>query len=171
MIIIVVSAITSEAPTDMKFYYQWRSNFSLKTFTSGHCKRYRVAQGWIRCGHDSMHRRPCGTYALNPVALCDTQRAVTLITKSEIPSTKSGIFFGLAFFLMLIYRELNFDTDCFNAYVTSCSYTITRTSSEWSTKDLVRVANYSICSLGLTDMLCIATLQLTAIDNDNEVGL
>ena len=47
----------------------------------------------------------------------------------------------------------------------------TRTSSEWSTKDLVRVANYSICSLGLTDMLCIATLQLTAIDNDDEVGL
>jgi len=44
-------------------------------------------------------------------------------TKSEIPSTKSGPFFGLAFFLMLIYRELNFDTDCFNAYVTSCSYT------------------------------------------------
>jgi len=83
MIIIVVSAITSEAPTDMKFYYQWRSNFSLKTFTSGHCKRYRVAQGRIRCGHDSMHRRPCGTYALNPVALCDTQRAVTLITKSD----------------------------------------------------------------------------------------
>ena len=41
-------------------------------------------------------------------------------TKSEIPSTKSGTFFGLAFFLMLIYRELNFDTDCFNAYVTSC---------------------------------------------------
>ena len=36
--------------------------------------------------------------------------AVTLITKSEIPSTKSGTFFGLAFFLMLIYRELNFDT-------------------------------------------------------------
>ena len=69
---------------------------------------------------------------------------------------------------MLIYRELNFDTDCFNAYVTSC---YTRTSSEWSTKDLVRVANYSICSLGLTDMLCIATLQLTAIDNDDEVGL
>ena len=31
-------------------------------------------------------------------------------TKSEIPSTKSGTFFGLAFFLMLIYRELNFDT-------------------------------------------------------------
>ena len=47
----------------------------------------------------------------------------------------------------------------------------TQTSSEWSTKDLVRVANYSICSLGLTDMLCIATLQLTAIDNDDEVGL
>ena len=47
----------------------------------------------------------------------------------------------------------------------------TRTSSEWWTKDLVRVANYSICSLGLTDMLCIATLQLTAIDNDDEVGL
>jgi len=47
----------------------------------------------------------------------------------------------------------------------------TRTNSEWSTKDLVRVANYFICSLGLTDMLCIATLQLTAIDNDDEVGL
>ena len=45
------------------------------------------------------------------------------LTKSEIPSTKSGTFFGLAFFPMLIYRELNFDTDCFNAYVTSCSYT------------------------------------------------
>ena len=44
-------------------------------------------------------------------------------TKSETPSTKSGTFFALAFFLLLIYRELNFDTDCFNAYVTSCSYT------------------------------------------------
>ena len=31
----VVSSITSEAPTDMKFYYQWRNNFSLKTFTRG----------------------------------------------------------------------------------------------------------------------------------------
>ena len=38
-------------------------------------------------------------------------------TKSEIPSTKSGTFLGLAFFLMLIYKELNFDTDCFSAYV------------------------------------------------------
>ena len=65
------------------------------------------------------------------------------MTKSEIPSTKSGTFFGLAFLPMLIYRELNFDTDCFNAYVTSCSYT----SSEWSTKDLVRVANYSRLSV------------------------
>jgi len=88
-------------------------------------------------------------------------------TKSEIPSTKSGTFFGLAFFwcwyienwiltqivLMLMWPAVN-----------------TRTSSEWSTKDLVRVANYSISSLGLTDMLCIATLQLTAIDNDDEVG-
>ena len=27
--------ITSEAPIDMKFYYQWRSNFSLITFTRG----------------------------------------------------------------------------------------------------------------------------------------
>ena len=35
------------------------------------------------------------------------------MTKSEIPSTKSGTFFGLAFLPMLIYRELNFDTDCF----------------------------------------------------------
>ena len=35
----MVSAITSrgprEAPTDVTFYYQWRSNFSLKTFTRG----------------------------------------------------------------------------------------------------------------------------------------
>jgi len=28
-------SITSEAPTDVTFYYQWRSNFSLKTFTRG----------------------------------------------------------------------------------------------------------------------------------------
>jgi len=38
-------------------------------------------QGRIRCGRDSTHRRPCGTYALNPVALCDTQRAVKEIVK------------------------------------------------------------------------------------------
>jgi len=38
-------------------------------------------QGRIRCGRDSTHRRPCGTYALNPVALCNTQRAVKEIVK------------------------------------------------------------------------------------------
>ena len=32
---LTVSAITSGGPTDTKFYYQWRSNFSLKTFTRG----------------------------------------------------------------------------------------------------------------------------------------
>ena len=31
----IQKSITSEVPTDMKFYYQWRSNFSLKTFTRG----------------------------------------------------------------------------------------------------------------------------------------
>ena len=32
---LIQKSITSEAPTDMKFYYQWRNNFSLKTFTRG----------------------------------------------------------------------------------------------------------------------------------------
>jgi len=33
--ILIQKSITSEAPTDMKFYYQWKSNFSLKIFTRG----------------------------------------------------------------------------------------------------------------------------------------
>jgi len=32
---LIQKSITTEAPTDMKFYYQWRNNFSLKTFTRG----------------------------------------------------------------------------------------------------------------------------------------
>jgi len=32
---LIQKSITSEAPTDMKFCYQWTSNFSLKTFTRG----------------------------------------------------------------------------------------------------------------------------------------
>jgi len=49
-----------EAPTDMKFYYQWRSNFSLKTFTRGqkqyahgHCKRYRATGPHSATGPES----------------------------------------------------------------------------------------------------------------------
>jgi len=39
-------------------------------------------KGRSRRGRDSTHRRSCGTFALNPVALCDTQRAVKEIVKS-----------------------------------------------------------------------------------------
>ena len=53
---------------------------------SGHCKRYRPTGSHRATGPDSMwtltpHTGPCGTYALNPVALCDTQRAVKEIVK------------------------------------------------------------------------------------------
>jgi len=45
-----------------------------------------------------------------------------LIWSILVTPTWSDLF-GLAFLLMLIYRELNFNIDCFIAYVTSCSYT------------------------------------------------
>jgi len=56
------------------------------TCSVGHCKRYRATRSHRATGPDSMwtltpHTGPCGTYALNPVALCDTQRAVNKIVK------------------------------------------------------------------------------------------